>query len=137
MGEQAPLLAAANAISSLVESAGLVGYSGAVIEPTNKTLDLYWHGPVPLQVSRLISGLPVRLLAAPYSLAELDSEQRRLISVYPAIEETGVLSDFSGITVTVEPGPHAPLIVSSIRTLIDYKHVSFVLYGRFTDTASH
>jgi hypothetical protein len=135
MQAQAPLLAASNAIDALVESAHLTGYSGAVIEPTNDALDLYWNGPVPSQVARLIQGLPVRLLAAPYSLAELDSEQRRLMSVYPAIEETGVLADFSGITVTADPAMSALPIVSTIKTSVNYVHKSYVpLAGRFYDT---
>jgi hypothetical protein len=78
--------AVADHLDALVAATHAVGFAGEEVLPTVPGLDVYWHGRLPALVNRTMlgasrtSGVVVRFLPAPYSLAQLIALRTRIIS---------------------------------------------------------
>ena len=104
---QERLNAAATAIQATAAKLADNGYSNVMAAPENRRLDVYWRGAVPQTVQQVIATqsktVPIRVIPAKFSEAELISEVRRL-SGQPGIAETAPLVDGSGVRVRLQGG---------------------------------
>ncbi|MEV0398226.1 hypothetical protein [Polymorphospora rubra] len=99
-----------NAAADKVEAAKNTGFAGIVAAPENRELRVYWKGDAGTSVRSLVADLnrdvPVRLLPARFSEAELASAARGLTSV-PNVVNAIPKVDGSGIQLTVSGGDSA------------------------------
>ncbi|MEV7229547.1 hypothetical protein AB0M79_21350 [Polymorphospora sp. NPDC051019] len=99
-----------NAAADKVEAAKNAGFAGLVAAPENRELRVYWKGDAGTEVRSLIADLnhdvPVRLLPARFSEAELANAARGLTTV-PNVVNAIPKVDGSGIQLTVSGGDSA------------------------------
>ncbi|MFE9429194.1 hypothetical protein ACFYNO_40335 [Kitasatospora sp. NPDC006697] len=114
-----------DAVQELVEhqDPALGGYSGMVVDPAARTLDLYWKGGVPAQVGRVIASrtparYTVRVHPAPYSREELRRAMEAFArvsrpgdwsSVFPQEQGTGLRIGYRADRTRQSPGQYAAL----------------------------
>ena len=115
-GVQEKINDALREIRAAADAIGSDGYGGAYAAPENRELRLYWHGPMPAAVAKVVEAqrqiVPVRVLPAKYSKKVLDAEVQRLgAEVWAAgldVAEVGPKSDGSGVLVLMNRKGSAP-----------------------------
>lgn len=143
---QAPLVAAANEIQGMAMGRGFANFGGVRLDPDHRTgtVWLHWKGPLPAEMAELVEELRedvrIEVVDAPYSLAELLPEARRIASLNTETEgfdvtSAGPLSDFSGIRVTVTRAEDIPrareAITSPMKLEFDVMGKPVPLGGNF------
>jgi len=116
MKMQQRLNAAATRIQEAAKARPGSGYANIVAAPENRELVVYWQGQVPASVERVIAqqskSVPVRVVPARYSEAQLTAEVQRL-GADPAYAEVSPMVDGSGIQVKQVAGRTARAAVES------------------------
>jgi len=121
MMAQQPLDAAATKIQALATRPGPAhdGFFETKVDASRRILTVYWHGPVPANVQRLISGLRatinVRVVQTRYSLATLNRDV--LVAIRSGSGVTGgyPMTDGGGIVLGVRsPDPRS--VASALRS---------------------
>lgn len=120
---QAPLSAAANAISAVIEAEALPGWAGTSIRGGRVTV--YWQGNAPEAVRRVVESLQgsveIAIVAARYSRAELQATADRILQKELAKPEAERINGFDlmtdgsglvGLAETVSPGMEAEFIAA-------------------------
>jgi hypothetical protein len=104
---QQPLDAAATSIQALAAKPGPAhaGFFETAVDASQHVLTVYWHGPVPANVQRLISGLQtkitIRVVKTRYSLAALNRDVRAAIHSGRGVVGGYPMTDGSGIVLGV------------------------------------
>ncbi|GAA1935575.1 hypothetical protein [Kitasatospora viridis] len=142
-----------DAVQELVDRQvpGSDGYSGIVMDPAARALDLYWKGGVPAQVARVIAErtpdqYAVRVHSAPYSRAELlravDALARAAgpgewSSIFPLEQGTGLRVGYQVATTHRIAGssPTPDSYAAGATALSGGVPVTAVPEGGFTDLA--
>jgi hypothetical protein len=107
MMAQQPLDAAATKIQTLAAGPGPAhaGFFETKVDASTHILTVYWHGPVPANVQRLVSGLrakvDVQVVKTRYSLATLNRDVLAAIHVGGGVVGGYPLTDGSGIHLSV------------------------------------
>jgi hypothetical protein len=141
MDAQRPLVELAKRIRQASDQNALRGYAGAELDLDANRVILYWQGQVPTGLTRLPrGGVNLEVRRAPYSLATLDAESRRLSAAYKGvvqINSIGPLRDYSGLAVKVDPSIGAnrarQLLKSSVPLTITERPAATPLYDRWAD----
>jgi hypothetical protein len=121
---QAPLDAAATRIQALAARPGPAhaGFFQTEVEAGRHTLTVYWHGPVPGNVQRLISGLrakvAIRVVQTRYSLATLNRDVLAAIRSHTGVVGGYPMSDGSGVVLGVRSpdARYAASVASALRS---------------------
>ncbi|WP_406060801.1 hypothetical protein OG462_24710 [Streptomyces sp. NBC_01077] len=104
---QQRLNAAASSIKQAADAAGHTGLTGIIAAPENRELRVYWHGAVPADMRKHIenraAAVPVSVLPAEYSKAELGAEARRLLAS-GSVSLASTRADGKGVDVRRAPG---------------------------------
>jgi len=104
--EQAPLVGLSYQIREAVKRNHLTDYTGVSVDVPNHTVKLYWKGTPPAALRaglRVPKDVKLADFAVPYSLAQLDQEERRIMDDHPAtIAGVALGSDYAGIAVTLD-----------------------------------
>ncbi|MEU2613004.1 hypothetical protein ABZ570_15700 [Micromonospora sp. NPDC007271] len=121
MKMQQRLNAAATRIQEAARALPDSGYASTVAAPENRELVVYWRGKVPASVRRVIAqqsrDVPVRVIPARYSEAEMLTEVRRLSSD-PAYAQVIPMVDGSGIRVKQAAGRSARLATQASKVAV-------------------
>jgi hypothetical protein len=115
-GMQQKINDALREIRAAADAIGSDGYGGAYAAPENRELRLYWHGPMPAAVAKVVEAqrqiVPVRVLPAKYSKKLLDAEVQRIGAEVRAaglnVAEVGPKTDGSGVLVLMRSKGSAP-----------------------------
>ncbi|GAB3854935.1 hypothetical protein GCM10029963_48740 [Micromonospora andamanensis] len=135
--DQAPLAALADQIQEHVTKQRLAGFAGVAIDVATRQVTLYWKGVAPAPFIAGLTkanGVRMRTVSVPYSLAELDSEARRIAQQNPStVASVGPRADFTGLSVAVDrAAPSARVASAAITSAIP---LSFTTSSR-TEPAS-
>ncbi|MET7549702.1 S1 family peptidase [Streptomyces sp. NPDC005500] len=116
-----------NDIADRIVKAGLEGYAGMVVDPTNHDVRLYWKGTLPNKVAAAVEEgrklAPVKVLSAPYTDAELRAEAQRWLDsgratdAYPKEDGSGVVV---GVSTAASGGP--PVLPGGSRATFTVKY---------------
>ncbi|HEX8631112.1 MAG TPA: hypothetical protein VF755_23385 [Catenuloplanes sp.] len=110
MQMQHQLNTAATRIQEVAKATARSGYANIVAAPENRELVVYWQGRVPAAVQRVIAAqsnsVPIRVVPARYSEAQLSAEVQRL-GRDSAYAEVSPMIDGSGIRVKQAAGRSA------------------------------
>jgi hypothetical protein len=140
MKMQQQLNAAATRIQEAAKTQRNSGYSNIVAAPENRALMVYWQAKVPAAVRQVIAAesrsIPIRVIPARYSEAQLSAEVQRL-GRDAAYAEVSPMIDGSGIRVKQNAGrtARAAAQTSSVRIFPDSAKAagSGVLFTRQND----
>lgn len=120
MMAQMPLDAAATKIQALAAQPGPAhrGFFDTKVDDGSRTLTVYWHGPVPAIMQRLISKLranvDVRLVKTRYSLATLNRDILAAIHTGRGVVSGYPMTDGSGIHIGIRTSdPRAATMIAS------------------------
>jgi hypothetical protein len=124
MVAQQPVDAAATRIQALAARPGPAqrGFFGTQADASRHLLTVYWHGPVPGSVQRLVSGLRakvgIRVVQTRYSLATLNRDVLAAIRSYTEVAGGYPMSDGSGIVLGVRSpnARYAASIAAALRS---------------------
>jgi hypothetical protein len=86
--------AVADRLDAAVAGSHLVGFAGLVVLPSQRGLDVYWHGRPPATVTGLAgparaTNVTMRFLPAPYSQAQLDTFRNQILDS-PGFASSGI-----------------------------------------------
>ncbi|MDR7381256.1 hypothetical protein [Promicromonospora iranensis] len=82
-------------------------------------LFVYWHGSVPQRVHDIAADIQVDVRDAPIEPGLLRDTATTLVETEPDVTSAMSMHDFTGLTITVDPGASADELAAELATRLD------------------